>query len=177
MKVFLRAGLALWLIAAANTANARVVEHSTTGFSVIVEVEVSASPADAYASFLRIGDWWASDHSFSGDSKNFTLETKPGGCWCETLPDGGFVRHAEVIYAAPGQKLVLSGGLGPLQSMGVTGTMVVVFSGRPTTTNILLTYSVGGHDAENFEALSKAVDEVFTTQLGRLANLVTNGAP
>jgi hypothetical protein len=161
----------------AGAANATVVEHSTTGFSILATVTTTATPADAYDAFIKMGSWWDSEHSFSGDSANFTVEAKPGGCWCETLPDGGFVRHAEVIHANPGKMLVLSGGVGPMQSMGIAGTMTVRFDSSQSGTIVTLTYAAGGHDPENFEALAKAVDDVFTGQLERFKSFVDKGAP
>src|SRR5262245_25163980 len=123
MKTLFRFGVvlsaALWM----GVANAAVTSQGTNGFVVMNEVTVPGSSADAYAAVIKIGGWWDPEHSFSQDAKNLTLDAQPGGCWCETLPNGGFVRHLDVIHAAPGAKLVLSGGLGPLQAMAVAGTM------------------------------------------------------
>ena len=42
----------------------------------------------------------------------------------EKLPDGGFVRHLQIVYYQPGKSLRLTGGLGPLQELGVHGSLV-----------------------------------------------------
>jgi hypothetical protein len=124
-----------------------------------------------------MGSWWSSDHSFSGDAKNIHIDVRPGGCWCETLVDGGFVRHGEVIFAAPGKKLVLSGARGPLQTMGLTGTMTVMFAESGESTSVTLGYAVGGHDPDNFEKWAEASNGVLTDALTRYSNFVTKGKP
>ena len=60
------------------------------------------APAEAYAKFLRIGEWWSDAHSYSGAAANMTLDTARGGCWCESWP-GGFVEHMAVTTAMPGR--------------------------------------------------------------------------
>ena len=52
------------------------------------------------------------------------------GCWCEKLPNGGGVRHMQVVNVMPGKMLVMTGGLGPLQSMAATGSMSFKLSRR-----------------------------------------------
>ena len=44
---------------------------------------------------------------------------------CEKLPNGGGVRHMEVVYAAPGKALVMSGELGPMQVMAAAGGGII----------------------------------------------------
>ena len=154
--------LGTMIIACALTGGtaAKVVETGQSGFAVAFEADVKLVPADAYAKFLEIGQWWSSDHSYSGDAKNMTITTTPGGCWCEAVP-GGFVRHLEVVNVQPGAMLVLNGGLGPLQMMGVAGSMVVTFEAKDGGTHVALRYSVGGFDPGNFSQLSGAVDGVI----------------
>ena len=52
------------------------------------------------------------------DAKNLSIDARPGGCFCEKLPNGGGVEHARVVYVAPREVLRLSGALGPLQGVG-----------------------------------------------------------
>jgi hypothetical protein len=169
--------LALCVLLAASAAHATVTEKSATGFTVSVSTTVPGKAADAYTAFVDMSKWWSSDHSFSGDAKNLTIDLRPGGCWCETLPDGGFVRHAEVIFAAPGKKLVFSGARGPLQTMGVVGTTTVMFSESGDSTTVTIGSAVGGHDPDNFEKWAIAVDGVMTEALTRYSNFVRTGKP
>ena len=170
---------ALSLFAVCFTADAKVLAKSATGFVVEHKVELKTDAKTAYEAFVKIGSWWNSSHSFSGDAKNITIDTKPGGCWCETLPNGGFVKHMDVVNVMPGVMLVFSGGLGPLQFMGVAGSMSVKFATDAKTklTTVTLRYDVGGRDDKNFEDISKGVDAVLKEQVDRYANFVATGKP
>jgi hypothetical protein len=127
------------------------------------------SPNQAYAAFLRINRWWSDAHTYSGSAANLRIEARPGGCWCETLPDGGFVRHMSLDYAAPGKALRLMGGLGPLQDMGVSGALSVQFEPREGGARIRFSYKVAGRIEGGFATLAPAVDRVLGEQLTRLA--------
>lgn len=164
-------------LAIPSIADAKVLAKSATGFVVEHTVDLKTDARAAYDAFLKIGSWWSSSHSFSGDAKNLTIEAKPGGCWCETLPSGGFVKHMEVIHAAPGSMLVFSGGLGPLQFMGVAGSMTVSFKPGKGATTVTLRYDVGGRDDKNFEDISKGVDGVIAEQFTRYAKFAGTGKP
>jgi hypothetical protein len=160
-----------------SAAQAKVLAKSATGFLVEHKVELKTDAKAAYDAFLKIGAWWSSSHSFSGDAKNLTIDAKPGGCWCEALPKGGFVKHMELIHAAPSGMLVFSGGLGPLQFMGVAGSMSISFKADKGATTVTLRYDVGGRDDKNFEDIAKGVDAVIGEQFGRYAKYVATGAP
>jgi hypothetical protein len=159
--------------------HAKVSTTGPTGFVVEHTVEVKTDATAAYSAFTNVGAWWSSDHSFSGDAKNLTIDTKPGGCWCEALPDGGFVKHMDIVHAAPGSMLVFSGGLGPLQFMGVAGSMTVHFKADPKSgsTKVTVRYDVGGRDDKNFEEISKGVDGVLGEQLARYGRFANTGKP
>jgi hypothetical protein len=166
--------LAALLLAA--TAEAKVTAKSATGFVVEQKAELKTDAKTATDAFLKVGSWWSSDHTYSGDAKNLAIEVKPGGCWCETLPNGGFVQHMTLVNKAPGI-LVFAGGLGPLQFMGVAGSMTVNFKTANGTTTVTLRYDVGGRDDKNFEEISKGVDAVLAEQFARYAKYVATGTP
>ena len=63
--------------------SAEIVDSSANGFTVKETVNIQASPQDVYAKIFKIGDWWSSDHTFSHDAHNLSLEDKAGGCFCE----------------------------------------------------------------------------------------------
>jgi hypothetical protein len=156
---------------------AAVASQSATGFSVSYEAEVAADPKAAYEAFVRIGEWWDSEHTYSGDAKNLSIEVKPGGCWCEALPDGGFVGHMTVAQAMPGKSLMMKGGLGPLAFMGVEGTMVLSVQPKGNGTAVKLTYVVGGYDPKEFKEISKLVDEVLGAGFQRYATYAATEKP
>jgi uncharacterized protein YndB with AHSA1/START domain len=161
-----------------STARADVVESSAGGFTVKTAVQVSAPAMNVYRALVdRIGAWWESSHTFSGSASNLTIEATPGGCWCERLPNGGGVRHMTVIYVDPGKLLRLSGGIGPLQEMAVSGTLTFKLTEGSGKTTLEMTYIVGGYAPGGVGAVARPVDSVLTTQIQRLKRFVETDAP
>jgi hypothetical protein len=158
-------------------AHATVVSQSANGFVITHDANVAVDPKDAFDAFVKIGSWWNDDHSFSGAAKNISIEPKAGGCWCEALPNGGSVRHMTVVHANPGVLLVFNGGLGPLQFMGVAGSMKVSFKAQDKGTQISVVYAVGGYDPDSFKDISKGVDAVLGEQIKRYRNFASTGKP
>src|SRR5262245_43003616 len=113
----------LSLAVVCGVANATVADRSPQGFTVRHTLEIAAAPARVYAVVTEIGKWWNPEHSYTGNAAALSLSTTSGGCFCETLPGGGHVRHLTVLYVDPGKALRLSGGLGPLQPLGVAGSL------------------------------------------------------
>jgi hypothetical protein len=151
---------------------AEVLSSGQNGFEVRESVRVSAAPQKAYAALLQPARWWSSSHTFSGNAANLTLEARAGGCWCETLPDGGSVEHMHVVYVAPGSTLRLRGALGPFQGLGVEGAMTWSLKGSANTTEISVTYTIGGYSKDGFEGAAKGVDQVLGEQLQQLKKLI-----
>ena len=163
-------------LAAAIVAQAEVVDSSGGGFTVRTTLTIQAPPDDVYRKFIRnVGDWWSPDHAFSGDSHNLSIEEKAAGCFCEKLPNGGGVRHMEVVNLAPGKSVTLSGALGPLQSMAATGTLTVQFAPSEGGTKLTATYAVAGYLPGGMNTLASPVDAVIAEQFTRLKNYVLHG--
>ena len=161
----------------ALSARADVVDSSADGFTLKTTVQIQASPDAVYRRLFQIGDWWSSAHTFSGDSKNLTLEEKVGGCLCEKFANGGGARHLELISLMPGKTLVLSGGLGPLQAIGATGALSIQLAASEGGTRLQVTYAVTGHLAAGMNTLAAPVDGVLAEQFRRLQNLIEHGSP
>jgi uncharacterized protein YndB with AHSA1/START domain len=155
------------LLAAAAPVAAEVKSASATGFETEARARVPVPPAEVYAALVRVGQWWQSAHTYSGDAANMTLEPRAGGCFCEAIPaDGGTIEHGRVIYARPGQQLRVSGALGPLQAEAVTGTLTWTLSPAEGGTEIVMTYVVGGFvRGAGAEPLVPLVDQVLAAQL------------
>jgi uncharacterized protein YndB with AHSA1/START domain len=168
-------GLAPLLAAllAACAASAEVVDAGDTGFSVKV---VQTGAARAYAAAAAVGKWWDPAHTYSGDAANLSIDARPQGCWCEKLPGGG-VRHMTVVFASPGKILRFEGGLGPLQSMGVSGVMTWTFQTAGEATTVELTYVIGGYSRGGFKEISAGVDAVLRGQIERYRRYVDTGKP
>lgn len=165
MKAFLAA---LAFTAAPLAAHAEILGSAPGGFVVRESVTSALAPSAAFKRFTNIAAWWSSDHTFSGSAKNLHLDARAGGCWCETLANGG-VRHMEVIYVEPGKALRLTGGLGPLQSMAVVGTMDVTFAPAGVGTKVTMTYSAAGYTLDGLDKIAPAVDRVLGEQMASFA--------
>ncbi len=157
---------------------AAVSDSAFNGFTVKISLSVQAPPDRVYKSLVHnIGDWWDSDHTFSGDAHNLSIEEKPMGCFCEKLPNGGAARHMEVVNFSPGKGLVMAGGLGPLQSLATTGSMTVQLAAAGEGTKVDVTYAIGGYLDGGLNQLAAPVDGVLTQQFTRLKNYVERGDP
>jgi uncharacterized protein YndB with AHSA1/START domain len=162
---------------AAGAAQAEVTDVSPQGFETKQKVEIAAPAAKVWAALIRPGDWWDSQHTWSGDARNLSLDLRPGGCWCENFPKGGGSVHMTVIYVAPRRQLTLDGALGPFQSTGASGHMVwsLVEAGGKTT--LTQTFDVGGYVKGGIDKLATPVDGVLGGQVARLKRLVETGKP
>lgn len=162
----------------AGHAGADVLSSSVSGFVVRSEANIGAGPDSVYhALVVRIAGWWDPAHTFSGDSRNLSLDPRPGGCFCEKLPNGGGVRHLEVVYVSPGETLRLVGAMGPLQGEGLAGSMTWGLQGMGDSTKVELTYGVGGYFPGDLQEIAPIVDAVLRAQLLRLKMYVEVGTP
>lgn len=164
----MRAIVPFIVLLSATPALAEVKSATPAGFEVESRATVPAPPAEAYAALGRVGQWWASGHSWSGNATNMTMELRAGGCFCEALPaEGGSVEHGRVVFAQPGRMLRISGTLGPLQSEAATGTLTWTFN--PASgggTEIVMSYVVGGYiRAMTPQQIAPLVDRVLAEQL------------
>jgi len=158
---------------------AEVTDVSDSGFVSVHILTLAGSPMAVYEALTKnISQWWDANHSYSGKAENFSMDAKAGGCFCEQLDDGGSVEHMRVVYADPGTRLRLLGGLGPLQEMAVTGSMDFSLSEtEPGITQLRYQYVVGGYVPGGLQGIADAVDQVQLGQLLRLQNYLTSGSP
>jgi hypothetical protein len=174
------AGLALALTIAliSNAAHAEIVSAGPAGFALrhVADTPNAAAPV-VWAALTDIGKWWDPEHTYSGDSRNLTLDPLVRGCFCEKLSLYAGVEHASVIFAQPTKMLRLSGALGPLQEFGVSGSMTWQIEPAGGGSRITLTYSVGGYADRPLADWAPIVDEVIGVQLQRLARYITTGNP
>jgi uncharacterized protein YndB with AHSA1/START domain len=153
-------------------------EIGPTGFLVKLDISVNAPPAKVYDALVgKVGSWWNPEHTYSHDSKNLSIDARPGGCFCEKLPNGGGIEHLRVVYTAPPQVVRFSGALGPLQASGVAGSMTWKLTGAGENTRLELSYSVGGFIQGGFEKIAPTVEAMLREQLDRLKLFVETGKP
>ena len=163
MKTMIAA--AVLALAAAEAARAEVADVQPSGFEIRHEVVVAAPARAVWATLVQPSKWWSSDHTWSGSAANLSLGAASGGCFCEKLPNGGSVLHMSTVYAAPGQKLVLSGALGPMQSSGATGALTFVLAEKDGQTTVTVTYDVGGYFRGGLDKIAGGVDMVLGQQV------------
>jgi len=143
-----------------------------------IENTIAGDPEKVFDSLLRVGDWWNKEHTYSGSAGNLKLTNEPGGCFCEQLAAGGFVRHGTVEFSSRGKTLRIAGALGPLQGMGAYGLMALSFQKAGTGTKLVVTYTVSGFaPGKGYEELAVPVNEVLTDQFARLKRYVETGKP
>jgi uncharacterized protein YndB with AHSA1/START domain len=176
MRRYLLGTVSLLMLAGISGHSAPQV--TPTGFLVKLETDVHAPPAKVYEALVRqIGLWWNPEHTYSHDARNLSIDARPGGCFCEKLPNGGGVEHLHVVYIAPPQVVRFSGALGPLQASGVAGSMTWKLSGGSDTTRFELSYSVGGFIPGGFEKIAPAVEAMLREQVDRLKMFAETGKP
>lgn len=168
---------AVVLATSTHAVRAEVVETTTDRFVTRAEASVKAAPLATWLALTKPGDWWNSQHSWSGDAKNMTLTPQGGGCFCERIPVGdsgnasameGSARHAEVLQAFPMKVLRMRGGFGPLQGEPAIGVLTITLKEVPGGTRVLWEYNVGGPMRYKIAEIAPAVDGVMSEQLKRL---------
>lgn len=149
---------------------AKVTASSAGGFVSEHALELpGVTPHEAYLALTRdVALWWDASHSHSGNARNFSLDARAGGCFCEQLPGGGSVQHMQVVFADPGKRLRMLGGLGPLQALAVQGSMDFNLHAYEGGTRLEYRYAVGGYLPEGLDSWAGAVDQVQLGQLQRL---------
>ncbi len=160
---------ALVITAMVGAARGEVVDISASGFTTRNTAVIAAPPSMVYVRLVDdIGKWWSPEHTYSKNAANLSIEARAGGSFLETLPGGGSVLHFAVVNAEPGKLLRLSGAMGPLQSMGVSGSLTWQLMPEGDRTQVVLTYAVGGYLPGGFDKIAPVADKVLAEQLGRL---------
>lgn len=164
------AALALF---AALPAQAAIKDSSPSGFTLENSEVV---PVDADTAWKALVDdvhrWWPADHTWWGDASKLSIVPRVGGCFCEIAGDQQ-AWHMAVAFVDPGKTLRMTGGLGPLQGMGLHGALE--FRLAPAEgggTRITLWYRAGGYTPDDLSKFAPVVDRVQALQLGGLAKFL-----
>lgn len=163
----MRVLLALPTLFLATPASASVLSASDNGFEVQQTVNLVVPQSEAYNSFGRIGQWWNSEHSYSGDASRMTLPLRAGSCFCETLDNGGGIEHMRVTFVQPGDRVLMTGSLGPLLYEATAGVMDVKFERIAGGTRVTMNYRVAGFAKGGAAAMAPLVDQVLGDQMKR----------
>jgi len=159
------------------TAFAQVAEADANGFTIDYTVSVDASPETVWEALVQVGNWWHPDHSYWGDASAMTIESEPGGCFCEAGPDGAGAVHMTVLNVLPGQWLRLGGALGPLQEFALSGAMTITLEGDEEATAVRVLYRVAGRVPGGLESWAEPVGGVLSEAMNRLDSWVETGSP
>jgi uncharacterized protein YndB with AHSA1/START domain len=153
----------------ASPASARVVSADAHTMVIEQSTNVAAPHAAAWATLLQIGQWWSKDHTYSGNSANLSLDPRPGGCFCERFSGGGGIEHMRVTLVQPGDRILLTGALGPLVTEGVTGALDIEVKTAGAGSKVIMRFKAAGFAAGNGAELAPLVDKVLGQQLQSLA--------
>ena len=166
---------ALGLVLISSAVNADVMSAGPGGFTIEHELEINAGRARVWqAAIDEVGQWWHDDHTISGDAGRMSIDARPMGCFCENLPGDNGVVHLVVTSVSGNVMLRLTGGLGPLGLMGVSGNMTWEFFDAGERTRVKFTYAVGGYRPGGLEGVAVPVDYVIGEALGLLKAHVEN---
>ena len=160
---------ALASLAIAAPSAARVVSSDAHGMIIEHSTNVAAPQMATWTMVGRIGQWWSKDHTYSGDAANLSLDPRPGGCFCERFPGGGGIEHMRVTYVQPGEKLVMTGALGPLLYEAVAGVLEIEVKKAGAGSKLIVRYKASGFAAGNAAELAPVVDKVLGQQVQALA--------
>ena len=83
--------------------------------------------------------------------------------------------HLTVTMVNPAVVIRLTGGLGPLGLMGVSGNMTWEFEDADGATRVRFTYAVGGYRPDGLDGIAAPVDAVIGEALARLKTYVETG--
>ena len=172
----MRATSLIALSLVATPASAAVLNSGDNGFEVQHSVNLVVTQSDAYAAFGQIGKWWNSEHTYSGDAQRMSLQLRAGGCFCEPLENGGGIEHMRVTYLQPGERVVLTGSLGPLLYEATTAVMDVKFERIAGGTRVTMNYRAAGFAKGGAAAMAPLVDQVLGDQMKRFRTYAA-GAP
>lgn len=168
--------VALSITLAAAPASAEVLNAGEHGLEVQQVVNLVVPQPQAFAAFGQVGRWWNKEHTYSGDASRMSLQLRPGGCWCETLDDGGGVEHMRVAYIQPGERVVLTGSLGPLLYEATTAVMDVKVERIAGGSRVIMNYKAAGFAKGGAAAMAPLIDGVLADQMKRFRTYAA-GAP
>ncbi|RDV26119.1 SRPBCC domain-containing protein [Alteromonas aestuariivivens] len=159
----------------AGPAWSELVAVSPSGFIIKNRFETTHSAEAIWAALVNdIDQWWPKDHSWWQGT--FSIDAVAGGCFCE-LSDNRSAEHMRISFVEPHQRLLMTGGLGPLQGMGIYGALNWQIIPLVEGSEVTLTYQVHGYSPQGFEQLAPVVDKVQHQQLSALKHFLQSSTP
>lgn len=169
MRPVLSATLAILLACTAPGTFAAVKDATPAGFTIENTQVVPVDADTAWRALVDdVGKWWPKDHTWWGDAAALSIEARAGGCFCERK-GAQQAQHMTVVFVDPGKTLRMTGGLGPLQGMGLDGALEFRLEPAEGGTKITLWYRAGGYTPDDLSKFVGVVDKVQGIQLQGLA--------
>ena len=169
--------LLVFSVLAQPAVRAEVTAVAPDSFAIKHLFDVAVAPEAAWRDLGRIGSWWDDEHTYSGVGNSMSLDLRAGGCFCERWA-GGEIEHGRVVLVWLAQRtLRLESVLGPLQEMGVSGTLTFAIVAHESGSRVDVTYNVSGSSLSNLVPIAPLVDSVLTLQLARLKRFAETGSP
>ena len=154
----------------AGPTHADVKDASASGFTIENSADVPVDAATAWQVLVGgVDSWWPKDHTWWGRASTLSIDARAGGCFCEKA-GSQHAQHMQVVFVDPHKLLRMSGGLGPLQGMGLFGVLEWRLTPIDGGTRIVLWYRAGGYTPDDLSKFAAVVDKVQALQLGGLAN-------
>ena len=173
-NTLLRTPLLLSLMFLPLSLHAKIISNTQYGFTMENEVVLSQSVDIAWQHFIQdIDHWWPKDHTWWGEKSTLTIDDYAGGCFCERTNSamGNSAEHMRVSFVDKHKLLRMTGGLGPLQGMGIYGALDWKFEPQENGgTRIVMRYQANGYNPENYEQFIPIVDKVQAIQIRSFAN-------
>lgn len=169
--------LSLSLLLVSLSLHAEVQWVGDNGFALENKIEIQADTDTVWQALVtRVDSWWPKDHSWWGQTSVFTIDPNAGGCFCERNGQRS-AEHMRISFVDPGRVLRMTGGLGPLQGLGMYGAMdwtLNAVGDDPDTprTEVTLSYRVSGISPDGFADFAPVVDSVQALQLGGLGQFL-----
>lgn len=164
----IRAGVAVSASILALPLHAAVKDVTPAGFSIENSAVIAAPPARVWQVMTAdIDHWWPKDHSWWGTASRLSIEPRAGGCFCE-IAGAQQAQHLQVVFVDPDRTLRMTGGLGPLQGMGLHGVAEWTLQADGAGTRVSWRYRAGGYATEDLSTLAPVVDRVQAQQLDGL---------
>ncbi|MBX9575929.1 MAG: hypothetical protein K2X07_09855 [Caulobacteraceae bacterium] len=157
--------IAAALVLTAQPAAAEVVARSENGFTLRFVSQVAADADRIPASLEALPHWWDGAHSYTGEAANLSLDLKPGGCWCEKMPDGTSFDHGRTTSVQP-DRMLFHAPFGPLRGRATRSDLEMTWRREPTGLTLVWTMTVEG---VGVGAMADPVDAVMAAGFRRWA--------
>ena len=159
------------ILFAAAPANAEVVSRGENGFTLKFAVGAEIDPGDIPDALRALPDWWDPAHTYSGDSRNLSLDLTPGGCWCERLPDNPAFDHGRTVSVSA-DRIVFHAPFGPLRGKAAKAELTVTWPAANRGWAPTWTFVVEGPGTG---AMADGVDAVMGAAYGRWMHYLEYG--